>query len=247
MDKSDLDKLIRIADPVREFSTLVTNLQIQDSRLTGYPNQYKEYHSLITPIISRYIDYRLEFAAIPRPESVSFGNVVTAFMALKGFLDGIIKQETLGSRVILDQIKEEFFIDDDKPFSAYKAISDITSKAVKSLKIIDNYLESSSLDFFLGINSKVSVQVLTMKLQPNESAFKAAITKFLAQWGGVSFEVKIINRSDDRFIIIDDEQVWHLGPSLNRLGTKPAMISLIRDEEISKHIIEIFDEKWSSA
>ncbi len=42
-------------------------------------------------------------------------------------------------------------------------------------------------------------------------------------------------------------EVWHLGPSLNYLGIKPAMISKVTDPEIANHIIDLFNTQWSSA
>ena len=133
------------------------------------------------------------------------------------------------------------------PFTAYKTVSDIVSKAVTSLKIVDNYLESTTLEFFFGVNKKVSISTLTKILKPNSSVFKIALARFLNEWGGTTLEVKTTNYFHDRFIIIDDIEVWHLGPSLNTFGLKPAMISNIQDAEISKTIINIFNREWGNA
>jgi hypothetical protein len=77
--------------------------------------------------------------------------------------------------------------------------------------------------------------------------FKVALTRFLNEWGGTILEVKTTNYFHDRFIIVDDIEVWHLGPSLNAFGLKPAMISNIQDTEIAKNIINIFDREWGIA
>lgn len=247
MNKSDLDKLTRIAESVRELAALVSKLQSNDNRVTGFPQQYISYHEVIEPIVLRNIEYQLEFYALPKRENLSFGNVTAGLVSLRGFLDGVVKQETIGSQTFTEQVKEELFIDDNKPLSAYKTISDITSKSVKTLKMIDNYLDVSSIDFFLSVNTKVNINVLTMQLKPNKPALKTAIGKFLAEWGGTVFEVKTTNYFHDRYVIIDDLEVWHLGPSLNRLGIKPAMISKIQDQDIAKHIIDLFKSQWTVA
>ncbi|MBI4225641.1 hypothetical protein HY612_00845 [Candidatus Roizmanbacteria bacterium] len=247
MNKDDLDKIIRIAEGVRNLCSTALKDKNQGSRLTGFSHSYRKYRDLLTPIFLRYIQYQLEFLAIPKGEEVSFNQIIPSLVMLKSFLDAVIRQEILDSRQELEQFKKEFFIDDNKTFSAYKTISDIVSKAVTDLKLIDNYIESNSLDFFLDINTKVNVKIISMKLIPNANSFRIVLEKFIKQWGGVQFEVRITSYFHDRYIILDNKEVWHLGPSLNRLGIKPAMISSITDEEVIKHIIDIFDKQWNIA
>ncbi len=245
MDKLHLDKLIRISESITNLHSEI--VKASPGQRTGYSQLYKSYYELITPIILSNLNYQLEFQVIPKPDTVSFNQIIPSLTAFKSFLDGVRKHEILNSRQYADTIKQEFFIDENKPFTAYKAISDITTSSVTSLKIIDNYLEATSLEFFTGVNTKVNLQILTKDLKPNAPTLKTALAKFLTEWGGSSFEVKTINYFHDRYIIVDNNEVWHLGPSLNRLGIKPAMISKINDSEIAKHILDLFNTQWISA
>lgn len=247
LDHKDLEKLRRVAASIRGLASEVVKLKHEDARLNGFPEQYRKYYEVVKPVIGRYLDYSLEFTALPTSQTITWSNVVSGFISFNSFLDEVVKQETLGSREVFENIKEELFIEDNKPFSAYKAVSDVTTKAVKSLKIVDNYMESTSLDFFFGVNSKVEINILTMMLKPNTPGFRAALSKFMTQWGGTIFEVKITNYFHDRYIIVDDVEVWHLGPSLNRLGIKPAVISSITDPDIQKQIVALFDSQWKTA
>jgi hypothetical protein len=88
---------------------------------------------------------------------------------------------------------------------------------------------------------------LTAQLKPNPQSFKVALSRFITEWGSSSIEIKTTRYFHDRYIIIDNLEVWHLGPSLNHLGVKPAMISRLQDQEIAKHILSLFDTQWMIA
>lgn len=247
MERDDLNKLIRIRDAVSELSNLAIKLEASDHRIRGATDQYRKYHDLVHPIILRNNKYLLEFQALYDTHTLSFSYITPALVAFKSFLNGVIKQETLGSQTAFEEIKNELFIDENKPFAAYKAVTDIVNRTTSSLKMVDNYLESTSLDFFSGVNTKAQVNILTKHLKPNAQNFKIALNRFLTEWGGNSIEIKTTTFFHDRYIIIDDIEVWHLGPSLNHLGVKPAMVSKLQDQEIAKHILFLFDTQWSVA
>jgi hypothetical protein len=246
MNKDDLEKVVRIAGVIKDLSLAVARND-SGSRLQGYKKPFADYRKLLEPIILRYPKYELEFNAIPNEESISYSNMIPSLRIFSSFLDGIVKQETLESKQLFEQFRQEFFLDQNKPFSAHKIISDIMVQAVSSLKLVDNYLESVSLDFFSIVNSKVEVKILTLELKPNETAFKIATKKFIQEWGGSIFEVKKTNYFHDRYIIVDDSDVWHIGPSLNRLGIKPALITRISDQDIKTTIINLFNQQWTQA
>lgn len=247
MNKEDLSKLIRIRDTIAEVAGLSVRLAANDQRVRGAVGQYRSYYGLVEPIILRHNEYLLEFQALYKIDQVSYGMVTTALVAFRSFLDGVIKQETFTSQTFINEVKNELFIDDNKPFSAYKTISTIVNKTTSSLKMVDNYIEATSLDFFAGVNTKAEINIISMRLLPNATIFKTALDKFMTEWGGTSLELKTTSYFHDRYIIIDNSEVWHLGPSLNYLGKKPAMISRIQDDEVSKHIISLFDTQWTTA
>lgn len=104
---------------------------------------------------------------------------------------------------------------DGQIFDAHKFISDLIRKAEKSILLIDNYVDDSVLSLFTKRKKDVNVTIFTANLS------KALITdlkKFNAQYPKI--EVKEFNHSHDRFMIIDDEDVYHFGASLKDLGKK---------------------------
>jgi hypothetical protein len=113
----------------------------------------------------------------------------------------------------LDPKQGIFF--DGQIFDAHKFVSDLIRKAEKSILLIDNYVDDTVLALFIKRKKDVTVNIYTA------IPSKALITdlkKFNAQYPPV--EVKEFKQSHDRFMIIDDEDVYHFGASLKDLGKK---------------------------
>ena len=246
MERDDLNKLIRIAESVRRMTTSAKAVNQQNySTLSGFIDPFNKYREQVSHIVLRNTEYQLEFAAVPTGKI--WNDVIPGYTALEGFLDSVVKQETISSDTNLEQLQKEFFIDQNQPFLAHLIVSNLLKQAVRELKIIDSYLESSSLGFFNDVNTKVSIKIITSNLKPSKSGFLIALDKFLQQWGGSSLEFRETDYFHDRFIIIDKDQVWHVGPSLNNMGIKASVISQINDPEIKKQIIARFDDLWEKS
>jgi hypothetical protein len=108
MNKVDLDKLIRIAETVRDLSTQAVKIG-PGNILDAFGKSYKSYYELIKPIFGRYLEYQLEFQSLTKAENISYMQIIPSFIALSSFLDGVIKQEAISNRTAVDQIKKEFF------------------------------------------------------------------------------------------------------------------------------------------
>jgi len=245
MEKADLEKLIRIAETVRQMLSTIRRLNNSTAgSLDSFIEPYKRYYDLVKPIMIDNLNYQLEFYAVPKGEDIVYSRVIGAYTALGGFLDSVIKQETVTSSVQIENFQKEFFIDQNKPFTSHRLISDLAKKSVSDLKIIDNYMEDTSLDFFNNVNTKVNIKILTQFFKPNKTSFMSSLIKFRKEWGGSSLDVKETDYFHDRFIIIDNTEIWHVGSSLNRVGVKAAVISQLQDNDIKKKVISIFDKQW---
>ncbi len=104
---------------------------------------------------------------------------------------------------------------DGQIFDAYKFVSGLIRKANKSILLIDNYIDETVLDLFSKKKKNVKVTILTRK--PTK-ALLLDVKKFNAQYPFL--EVKEFNKAHDRFLIIDDNEVYHFGASLKDLGKK---------------------------
>ncbi|MBS1266507.1 MAG: hypothetical protein MAG795_00474 [Candidatus Woesearchaeota archaeon] len=100
-------------------------------------------------------------------------------------------------------------------FEAYKFVSDLIRKAKTSIILVDNYIDDSVLTLFRKRKKAVEVTIYTKNITKQ---LKLDIKKFNSQYEKI--KVKEFRKSHDRFLIIDEKDVYHIGASLKDLGKK---------------------------
>ena len=116
-------------------------------------------------------------------------------------------------RTSLPPIEGIFY--DGQIFDAYKFATDLIRSAGKSLLLIDNYIDESVLLMLSKRRSGVCATVYTQKIT---AQLQLDIEKHNRQYPPV--EIRIYNKCHDRFLIIDNTEVYHIGASLKDLGKK---------------------------
>ena len=111
-------------------------------------------------------------------------------------------------------------------------ISDIIKKANKKILIIDNYIDYSVLKMLTKKNNNVEVVIL---ISDKSNIQQIDIQKFNKEYP--ILKVAKTNKFHDRFIIIDNEEMYHLGASIKDLGKKCFGINKIEDVEIMEKIL----------
>jgi outer membrane lipoprotein-sorting protein len=104
---------------------------------------------------------------------------------------------------------------DGQVFDAYELTSRIIRSAKKNILLIDNYIDESTFTHLSKKQNGVSVIILS---KSTTNQLQLDMKKANEQYGG--FELKPFNKSHDRFLIIDHNEVYHLGASLKDLGKK---------------------------
>lgn len=104
---------------------------------------------------------------------------------------------------------------DGQVFDAYVLASKIIGSAKKSIVLIDNYIDESVLVLLAKKNKKVKVTLLSKTISKQMALDVKKVNEQYA-----TFEIKEFNKSHDRFIIIDEQEVYHIGASLKDLGKK---------------------------
>jgi hypothetical protein len=104
---------------------------------------------------------------------------------------------------------------DGQLFDAYVFVSDLVKSAQKTIVLIDNYVDETVLVLLSKRKPNVKATVYTEKITPQ---FQQDINKYNAQYEPVS--VVIEKKSHDRFLIIDETQVYHIGASIKDLGKR---------------------------
>lgn len=100
-------------------------------------------------------------------------------------------------------------------FDAYQFVSDLFRSAKKSILIIDNYIDDSVLTHLTKKQKNVKATIFTKHIS---KLLKLDIKKFNLQYKNIT--IKEFTKSHDRFIIIDDKDIYHFGASLKDLGKK---------------------------
>jgi len=110
--------------------------------------------------------------------------------------------------------KQHIFYD-GQIFDAYLFVSDIIKSAKKSIKLIDNYVDESTLVLFTKRDAKVEMKIYTKTISKQ---LELDLQKHNAQYSAI--EIKKFELSHDRFLVIDEKEVYHFGASLKDLGKK---------------------------
>ena len=110
--------------------------------------------------------------------------------------------------------KQHIFYD-GQIFDAYLFVSDIIKSAKSSIKLIDNYIDESTLVLFTKRDTKVDMKIYTKTISKQ---LKLDLEKHNAQYPKI--DIEIFDLSHDRFLIIDEKDIYHFGASLKDLGKK---------------------------
>jgi hypothetical protein len=100
-------------------------------------------------------------------------------------------------------------------FDAYKFVTDLIKSAKKSLILIDNYVDESVLLMLSKRNQGVTAKIYTSQITHQ---LRLDLQRHHTQYPTI--QLVRHTTSHDRFLIIDDTDVYHIGASLKDLGKK---------------------------
>ena len=132
-----------------------------------------------------------------------------------------------------ETIKQKIFFE-GQIWDSYTLIVDIIKKANHKILIIDNYVDDSILKMLTKKKNNVEVVILT---SDKSNILKLDIQKFNKEYP--SLKLAKTNKFHDRFIVIDNKELYHLGASIKDLGKKCFGINKIEDMDIIEKIINL--------
>jgi hypothetical protein len=160
--------------------------------------------------------------------------IINAFVAMRHFLISnaqiFQRLETVERRIsVTDKKVDEIFnalgnkqlqprqgiFFDGQVFDAFRFISDMIRSAKSSIVLIDNFIDDTVLDILAkrrkGVTAKIYTRAVTKQMNLD-------LKKHNEQYAPIEiFEFK---QSHDRFIIIDSDEVYHIGASIKDAGKK---------------------------
>jgi ORF6N domain len=100
-------------------------------------------------------------------------------------------------------------------FDAYKFVADIIKSAATSIILIDNYIDETTLALLSKRNTGIKAIIYSEHLSRNQII---DLQKLNAQYETI--EIRKLKHNHDRFLIIDEKEMYHFGASLKDLGKK---------------------------
>ena len=167
--------------------------------------------------------------------------IINTFVMMRRFLSSNMLEQNFYKNKILEHderirllednfstktVSNEIFFD-GQIYDAYSLLLNIINSAKESIIIIDNYLSKELLDLLCETNKNIIVH--------SKNINDTLINKYSSQYYNVTF--KIDNRFHDRFIIIDETDVYHSGASFKDLGKRCFCISKINDKDVINNLL----------
>jgi phage regulator Rha-like protein len=104
---------------------------------------------------------------------------------------------------------------DGQVYDAYRFVSDLIRKAKKSLILIDNFVDDSVLTLLCKRKKDVEVTIYSKTISKQ---LALDLKKHNEQYPPIT--VELFKDAHDRFLIIDEKEIYHIGASLKDLGKK---------------------------
>jgi hypothetical protein len=136
------------------------------------------------------------------------------------FIKSQIKNNTL-------EFKQGIFYD-GQIFDAYVFVANIIKSAKSSIVLIDNFVDETVL---MLLSKRASTCKATIYTKTISKQLQLDLKKHNEQY--LYVEIKKFNSSHDRFLIIDENEIYHIGASLKDLGKKWFGFSKMDSESLS--------------
>lgn len=110
-----------------------------------------------------------------------------------------------------------------KHYDAFSFARKLVRKAAKSIVLVDGYCDETTLDILAQKRGGATVMVATSQKVVDRELTPVAIAKFNKQ--NPTLKVKATGAFHDRFLILDDKELYHFGASLKDLGRQYCAVS----------------------
>lgn len=118
-------------------------------------------------------------------------------------------------------------------YDAFSLMTSIIRKAGKNIRLVDNYVDISTLNILSKKNPGVSVTVYT---NPKTHLTEKDVETFNGQYPDLT--VKHTDAFHDRFLVLDDLEAYIIGASLKDAGMKCFGLIAIDDSTFKKDLVD---------
>jgi hypothetical protein len=118
-------------------------------------------------------------------------------------------------------------------YDAFSFIVELIKKARTDIKLIDTYVDIDTLNILRRKQPNIIVTIYTYS---NTKLNNTDISTFNSQYP--TLIIKHTENFHDRFLIIDNAIVYHIGASIKDAGKKCFAINLMEDDSLAQNIID---------
>lgn len=167
-------------------------------------------------------------------------DIMRAFVVMKKYVSKALVEQTYINNLVLKDSKRIDLLEEalskfkeksnhlffnGQIFDAYSKIKEIFLRAKVNLIIVDAYADITILDMIKKLN--VNVIVITKQ---NGLLTNIDIKKYNNQYNNLT--IKYSDTFHDRYFIIDNNEIYHCGASINHAGARTFSINILEDKEV---------------
>lgn len=130
------------------------------------------------------------------------------------------------------EVKQKIFFN-GQIYDAFSFLVEIIAKATKEIILIDNYVDINTLNILSKRNNGVNINIFT---SGKGNLTIKDINKFNTQYP--TLVVKTNTDFHDRFLILDEMEVYHIGASIKDAGKKSFGITKIEDKDLIESLLK---------
>ena len=216
-----------------QFETLNKNNQKQGLNIKYLPYVFTEQGVAMLSAILK-TDVAEEISIKIMDAFVAMKNIINTSLIEQKYINSLVLehdneirllQESFNKLSTKEKINHIFY--NGQIYDAYSLLIDILNKAQKEIIIIDNYAGKELFDITKDI--KVNIKIYTKNID------EISKKKYMQEYSNI--EIITTDIFHDRFIILDNKELYNLGSSLKDIGKKCTSINRIEDSTILKELI----------
>ena len=216
-----------------QFETLNKNNQKQGLNIKYLPYVFTEQGVAMLSAILK-TDVAEEISIKIMDAFVAMKNIINTSLIEQKYINSLVLehdneirllQESFNKLSTKEKINHIFY--NGQIYDAYSLLIDILNKPKKKIIIIDNYAGKELFDITKDI--KVNIKIYTKNID------EISKKKYMQEYSNI--EIITTDIFHDRFIILDNKELYNLGSSLKDIGKKCTSINRIEDSTILKELI----------
>lgn len=197
----------------------------------------------VAPLLQFNQQYYINFIQNAHNLNLNLSRYTTipSFNIMKSQIEMAIEELKLNIEME-ESIPNQMYFPENSHLDIQKNISRIIRQAQKSLWVFDAYMDEKIIEELSEV-SAVEIKLLT---QQTKGLFQQRFDALKQRFPTKTIFVGKSDKSHDRFYIIDQDQVWTLGASLNSAGRKATLLSKIMSDPEKKKVMDDFSSWWNS-